>query len=83
MKCDEHGNVYVTGPRGIWVISPQGTHLGVILMPEVAGNLNWGGPRLERSLLRLLDVDLSRADESARQSGRLHADGLMSRPLKD
>ena len=44
MKCDEHGNVYVTGPRGIWVISPQGIHLGIILMPEVAGNLNWGGP---------------------------------------
>jgi len=44
MKCDERGNVYVTGPRGIWVIDPQGRHLGVILMPEVAGNLNWGGP---------------------------------------
>ena len=43
MKCDEHGNIYVTGPRGIWVISPQGTHLGIILMPEIAGNLNWGG----------------------------------------
>jgi gluconolactonase len=43
MKCDEHGNVYVTGPRGIWVISPQGKHLGIILMPEVAGNMNWGG----------------------------------------
>jgi len=44
MKCDAHGNVYVTGPRGIWVISTQGKHLGVIRMPEVAGNLNWGGP---------------------------------------
>ncbi|MGE0405546.1 MAG: SMP-30/gluconolactonase/LRE family protein [Candidatus Korobacteraceae bacterium] len=43
MKCDEHGNIYVTGPRGIWVLSPQGQHLGVILMPEIAGNLNWGG----------------------------------------
>ena len=43
MKCDELGNVYVTGPRGIWVIAPQGTHLGVIRMPEIAGNLNWGG----------------------------------------
>jgi gluconolactonase len=43
MKCDEHGNVYVTGPRGIWVTSPRGTHLGVIRMPEIAGNLNWGG----------------------------------------
>jgi gluconolactonase len=43
MKCDELGNVYVTGPRGFWVISPQGKHLGVIRMPEIAGNLNWGG----------------------------------------
>jgi gluconolactonase len=36
MKCDEHGNIYVTGPRGIWVISAHGTHLGVIRMPEIA-----------------------------------------------
>jgi gluconolactonase len=43
MKCDERGNIYVTGPRGIWVISARGTHLGVIRMPEIAGNLNWGG----------------------------------------
>jgi gluconolactonase len=43
MKCDEHGNVYVTGPRGIWVLTPEGRHLGIILMPEIAGNLNWGG----------------------------------------
>jgi gluconolactonase len=43
MKCDEHGNVYVTGPRGIWVFDPGGTHLGVIVVPEVSGNLNWGG----------------------------------------
>ena len=44
MKCDEQGNVYVTGPRGIWVIGPDGRHLGVIRLPEIAGNLNWGGP---------------------------------------
>ena len=43
MKCDEQGNVYVTGPRGIWVFNERGRHLGIILMPEVAGNLNWGG----------------------------------------
>ena len=43
MKCDEHGNVYVTGPRGIWVIGATGKQLGVIRMPEIAGNLNWGG----------------------------------------
>lgn len=44
MKCDERGNVYVTGPRGIWVIDVHGKHLGIIQMPEIAGNLNWGGP---------------------------------------
>ena len=43
MKCDEHGNIYVTGPRGMWVLSAQGRHLGVLRMPEIAGNLNWGG----------------------------------------
>jgi gluconolactonase len=43
MKCDEHGNIYVTGPRGIWILGPTAEHLGVIRMPEHAGNLNWGG----------------------------------------
>jgi gluconolactonase len=44
MKCDERGNVYVTGPRGVWVFSPSGERLGVIEIPENAGNLHWGGP---------------------------------------
>lgn len=43
MKCDRLGNIYVTGPQGIWVIDPGGEHLGVIEVPEVASNLNWGG----------------------------------------
>lgn len=43
MKCDHRGNVYVTGPRGIWVLSPEAEHLGTIQIPENASNLNWGG----------------------------------------
>ncbi len=43
MKCDERGNIWVTGPKGVWVISPQGEHLGVIEVPENVGNLAWGG----------------------------------------
>jgi gluconolactonase len=43
MKIDERGNIYVTGPGGIWVISPDAEHLGVIEVPENTGNLNWGG----------------------------------------
>ena len=44
MKCDEHGNIWVTGPGGIWVVSPEGEHLGTIEVPEHTSNLNWGGP---------------------------------------
>lgn len=43
MKCDERGNIYVTGPGGVWVLSPAGQPLGVIEVPEKVGNLNWGG----------------------------------------
>jgi gluconolactonase len=43
MKCDERGNVWVTGPGGIWVISAEGEHLGTIRVPENTGNLAWGG----------------------------------------
>jgi gluconolactonase len=43
MKVDEGGNVYVTGPGGVWVFAPDGGHLGVIEVPEYVGNLNWGG----------------------------------------
>ena len=44
MKCNEGGNIWVTGPGGIWVISPEGEHLGSIAIPEPVGNLHWGGP---------------------------------------
>ncbi len=44
MKCDELGNIWVTGPGGIWVVTPEGEHLGTIEVPEHTGNLNWGGP---------------------------------------
>jgi gluconolactonase len=44
MRVDTSGNVYVTGPGGIWVWDPDGNHLGTILMPESAANFNWGGP---------------------------------------
>jgi gluconolactonase len=42
MKVDEHGNIFVTGPQGIWVWDAKGNHLGTIVMPEQPANLNWG-----------------------------------------
>lgn len=46
MKVDRKGNLFVTGPKGIWVWSPDGTHLGTIAMPEQPANLTWGGADL-------------------------------------
>jgi gluconolactonase len=43
MKCDEHGNVWATGPHGIWILDPAGRHLGTLRTPEPALNLHWGG----------------------------------------
>ena len=42
MKVDVQGNVYSTGPGGIWIFSPEGKHLGTIGTPERAGNLTFG-----------------------------------------
>jgi gluconolactonase len=42
MKVDSEGNVYATGPRGIWIFSPEGNHLGIIQPSETPANCNWG-----------------------------------------
>jgi gluconolactonase len=43
MKVDQTGNVYSTGPGGVWIFTPEGKVLGVILTPERASNVAWGG----------------------------------------
>ena len=42
MKLDKNGNIFVTGPKGIWVWDANGHHLGTIVMPEQPANLAWG-----------------------------------------
>jgi len=42
MKVDSMGNVYVTGPGGIWIFDPSGKKLGRIDVPEVSANIAWG-----------------------------------------
>jgi gluconolactonase len=44
MKSDEHGNVYVTAPGGIWIYSFGGALIGKIACPEMVANIHWGGP---------------------------------------
>ena len=42
IKVDERGNLYVSGPGGLWIISPEGKHLGTIVGPEHPHNMAWG-----------------------------------------
>ena len=42
MKIDTKGNIYGVGPGGIWILSPEGKHLGTIKAPEDPANLAWG-----------------------------------------
>jgi gluconolactonase len=43
LKVDRLGNIYASGPGGLWIISPEGKHLGTIVGPEHPHNLTWGG----------------------------------------
>lgn len=43
MKVDREGNIYSAGPGGVWILSPEGKHLGTIVMPERTANMAWGG----------------------------------------
>jgi len=42
LKTDELGNVYSSGPGGLWIFSPTGNHLGTIVTPEQPSNCCWG-----------------------------------------
>jgi gluconolactonase len=42
LKVDVQGNIFCTGPGGIWVCRPDGTLLGRIVLPELPANLGWG-----------------------------------------
>jgi len=42
LKTDKLGNIYATGPGGVWIFSPEGRHLGTIRPEEVPANVAWG-----------------------------------------
>ena len=46
MKVDIEGNVYCTGPGGVWVMDPKGKHLGLMKTPEQCHNFTFGGEDL-------------------------------------
>ena len=42
LKVDVHGNLFATGPEGVYVFTPEGIHLGSIFSGVPTGNLAWG-----------------------------------------
>jgi gluconolactonase len=70
IKVDQKGNLYVSAPGGLWVISPDGKHLGTIITPKHAHNMAWG------------DAGRSRLCISAARSGlyRIHLNIAGVRP---
>jgi len=43
MKVDKDGNLFATGPGGVLVFAPDGSHLGTIETGVNTGNCCWGG----------------------------------------
>ncbi len=44
MAVDREGNVFATGPGGVWVLAPTGEPLGLIPVEGGASNCGFGGP---------------------------------------
>src|SRR5579863_4945850 len=42
IRVDKKGNIYGSGPGGVWIISPEGKHLGTIKIDEKVANVAWG-----------------------------------------
>jgi len=43
LALDSQGNIYATGPGGVWVFTPAGKHLGTIQPEEIPANVTFGG----------------------------------------
>jgi len=43
LKLDKQGNLFATGPGGVFVLTAKGQHLGTIKTGEATANCGWGG----------------------------------------
>jgi gluconolactonase len=65
IEVDTLGNLYVSGPGGVWIIAPDGRHLGTIKAPRLPANFAWGGVdgktlyMTARSILYRMDLNVS------------------------
>jgi gluconolactonase len=62
VRVDSNGNLYSTGPGGIWIVDPEGQILGHIRTPEVAANLCFD----DRGLFITASTSIYRVDTKTR-----------------
>lgn len=42
LKVDTEGNLYATGPGGVWIFNPEGMHLGTLITTQATSNCAFG-----------------------------------------
>lgn len=47
MRVDSAGNIYETGPGGVWIVTAEGKHLGTISTPQRPINIGFGDPDMK------------------------------------
>ena len=67
MKVDAAGNLFATGPGGVHVFAPDGTHLGTFDTGEATANCNWGDDG--STLYITADMKLARIKLSTKGKG--------------
>jgi gluconolactonase len=72
MKVDSKGNLWESGPGGIWIISPQGKPLGHIQVPELVANLAFGDADYKTLYIAARTSVYKNAREHSRHSMRPH-----------
>ena len=74
VKVDARGNVFVSGPGGLWIFAPDGRRLGLLRGPEHPHNMAWGD--LDHSTLYL-------AAQTGIYRVRLNIPGAGAAPKRD
>jgi gluconolactonase len=77
IKVDVAGNVFVSGPGGLWVLSQTGKHLGTLHCPEHPHNIKWGGPD-HRTLYLAAQTGIYRIRMNHPGAGALPAPGSLA-----
>jgi gluconolactonase len=78
IKVDQQGNLYVSGPGGLWILSAEGKHLGTLHGPEHPHNLAWGDAD-HRTLYLAAQTGIYRLRLNIAGAGRLPKDAAIAK----